>query len=311
VGGRPVVTEGPTAASGPSPGADPSPRLVRSADGSEVAVRSAGSGAATPILFCNAVGATLALWRTPLAQLARGRRWVTWDLRGLHDSPAPVSDRLDPATQAADGIAAIDALGIADFALVSWSNGSRVAFDVAASHPGRVRALVVVNGGQGQSLARLLRNLEPGAALPLLAGVAKHFPQGVGLALRQLVSRPELAGLIRQSGILGRSVDPAPVIEMLRGLAACDTRRLLATFEAIAGNSAAELLPSIQAPTLFIAGGSDRFSRPRVVQEMQDLIPGARVHTYENAGHYLPLESSERLADDISEFLSGTEGALR
>jgi pimeloyl-ACP methyl ester carboxylesterase len=285
--------------------------VVRSADGSEIAVRTGGSGAATPILFANAVGATLALWRAPLAQLSRERRWVTWDLRGLHDSPTPATDRLDPATQARDGIAAIDGLGIDAFALVSWSNGSRIAFDIAASHPGRVRALVVVNGGQGQSLARLLRNLEPAAALPLLAGIAKHFPSGVGLALGQLVSRPELAGVIRQSGILGRSVDPGPLIEMLRGLAACDTRRLLATFEAVAGNSAAELLPSIQAPTLFITGGSDRFSPPRMVQEMQDLIPGARVHTYENATHYLPLESPQRLASDISEFVSGTEGPLR
>ena len=231
--------------------------------------------------------------------------------RGLHNSPAPVGDRLDPATQAADGIAAIDELGSDDFALVSWSNGSRIAFDIAASEPARVRALVVVNGGQGQSLTRLLRHLEPAAALPFLAGVAKHFPQGVGLALRQLASRPELAGVIRQSGVLGRSVDAGPLIEMLRGLAACDTQRLLATFEAVAGSSAAELLPSIQAPTLFITGGSDRFSPPRVVQEMQELMRGARVHTYENATHYLPLESPERLAHDISEFLSGTERPLR
>ena len=72
------------------------PVLVRSFDGSDVAVRSSGSGPAAPLLFVNGVGATLAVWRKPLAELAAQRRWVTWDLRGLHDSPPPATDRTDP-----------------------------------------------------------------------------------------------------------------------------------------------------------------------------------------------------------------------
>jgi pimeloyl-ACP methyl ester carboxylesterase len=287
------------------------PVLVRSFDNSEIAVRTAGEGSATPILFVNAVGATLAVWTELLEGLARKHRWVSWDLRGLNDSPPPVSDDVDPPTHAADAVAALDHFGIETFALVSWSNGSRIAFEIASRHPDRVERLVIVNGGVGQSLGSLVRNLEPLSALPLLAGMAKRFPAGVALALRSLVSRPELPGLIRQSGLLGRSADVGPVVETLRAMAESDTRRFLATFEAVSGAPASSSLRAIDSPALVIAGGRDHFSSRRMAEEMSDLIPAGHLYVYDDATHYLPLEFSGRLLSDLDAFLSGTEGRLR
>ena len=264
----------------------------------------------TPVLLVNAVGATVRMWRKPLAALAETRSWVTWDLRGLHDSPTPINDRADPAIHAADAIAALDHLGIEMVAVVSWSNGSRIAFELAAHHADRVRALTVVNGGYGQSLASLVRNLEPAGALPILAGIAKHFPSAAGTMFRQLVARPELAGLIRQSGLAGPTADTAVLIDMFRAMAECDTQRLLQTYEAVAGSSAADLLPTIRASTLVIAGGRDRISPHRIVDEMHAAIPAARVQVYEAATHYLPIEYPERLADDLGNFLSESDQAL-
>jgi pimeloyl-ACP methyl ester carboxylesterase len=284
---------------------------VRSFDGSALAVRSSGTGAKTPVLFVPGVGATLALWRKPLAELAQERPWVTWDLRGLHESPPPATDRVDPGTHAADAVAVMDHLGIQTFTVLSWSNGSRIAVELAARHADRVEAVALVNGGHGQSLTRLVHNLEPSSALPVLAGVAKHFPWLVSLALGQLVNRPELPGLIRQSGLLGRSVDPAPLIETLRGMAMCDPQRLLATFEAVAGSPAGELLPAIEAPVLLIAGGRDHMNPVRMSEEMCALIPNCRLHVYEEATHYLPLDCCERVVTDIADFLSEAEASLR
>lgn len=292
-----------------APGDDPSLELVPSFDGTEVAVRSSLSGEKTPVLVVNAVGATLAIWRQTLAALAPQRPWIAWDLRGLLDSLPPRTDRMDPAAHARDAIAALDRVGVGDFVVASWSNGSRIAFEIAAAYPGRVRALAVVNGGYGQSLAALVKNLEPASVLPLLAGVAKHFPAPVGVVFRQLVARPELAGLIRQSGLAGPAADPAFLIEMLRAMAQCDTRMLLATYEAVAGSSAVELLPSVHASTLLIAGGRDRISPGHIVEEIQAAIPRALVQVYEDATHYLPLEYPDRLAASLSAFFSEVDGA--
>jgi 3-oxoadipate enol-lactonase len=278
--------------------------LVPSFDGSEIAVRTSGPGERFPVLLVNAVGATLAIWRQTLGSLQKERRWVAWDLRGLHDSPSPVTERTDPAVHAADAIAGLDHLGIEEFAMVSWSNGSRIALEIAAKSPDRVRALAIVNGGYGQSLATLARNLEPASAMPLLAGVAKHFPSVVGPLFRQLVARPELEGVIRQSGLAGTSSDPAVLIEMLRAMADCDPGRLLATYEGVAGSSARELLSSVRVSTLLITGGRDRISPRHITAEMRDLIPSTRTLLYEDASHYLPIEYPARLAADLSEFLS-------
>jgi pimeloyl-ACP methyl ester carboxylesterase len=299
------------AASAAGPRQEPASLTVGSFDGSALAVHSSGAGAKTPLLFVNGVGATVALWRRPLAEVAQERRWVSWDLRGLHESLPPATDRVDPGTHAADALAVMDQLGIPTFALVSWSNGSRIAFELAARHADRVEAVAIVNGGHGHSLMRLVHNLEPSSALPVLAGVAKHFPWAVSIALSQLVSRPELPGLIRQSGLLGRSVDPAPLIETLRGMAMCDPQRLLATFEAVAGSPAGELLPAIEAPVLVVAGARDRMNPVRMSEEMCALIPKSRLQVYDDATHYLPLECCERLVTDIADFLSQAEASLR
>jgi 3-oxoadipate enol-lactonase len=293
-----------------SPAWPPGPVLVRGFDGSQIAVRTAGEGPGTPVLFVNAVGATLAVWARPLARLAQRRRWVSWDLRGLNDSPPPVNEDVDPQTHAADAIAALDHFGIGRFAMVSWSNGSRIAFDIAAEIPDRVEALAVVNGGVGQSVSALVRNLEPLSVLPLVAGVAKRFPGAVAVGLRSLVARPELPGLLRQSGLLG-SADAGPVVQTLRAMAESDTRRFLATFEAVSGTPASSSLRAISARTLVIAGGRDHFSSRRMAQEMTDLIPSAHLVVYDDATHYLPLEYPERLVVDLDVFLSGAEGSLR
>jgi 3-oxoadipate enol-lactonase len=290
---------------------DPEPVLVRSFDGTEIAFRSLGEGPGTPLLISNAVGATLALWRSVLAQVSHTRTIVTWDLRGLHDSPPPNAPNLGPDVHAQDAIAAMDHLQIDDFAVASWSNGSRTAVELGSRFGARVRALVVVNGGYGHSLSRLVRYLEPSAALPALAGVAKRFPSAVGSALRHVVERPELPALIRQSGLIGPSADIPTLLEVLRSMSTCDMQTLLTTFEAIAGSPAGELLPSVQAPTLLIAGGRDHFTPRRMVDEMHSLIPNASVRVYENATHYLPLEYPRRLADDLLAFLREFDNELR
>ncbi|MDP9224892.1 MAG: alpha/beta hydrolase [Actinomycetota bacterium] len=283
---------------------DPRPVLIPSFDGTEIAVRSTGEGPGIPVLLSSAVGATLALWRTVLAEIGSHHRIVTWDLRGLHDSPRPESPRLDPAVHARDAIAAMDNFQIEEFAVAAWSNGSRIAFEIGSTYPRRVRALATVNGGHGYSLERLLRYLEPSSALPLLAGIAKRFPSAVGMAFRRLAERPELPGVIRQSGLVGPSADTAALAEVLRAMSRCDTQRLLATFEAVAGSGATGLLPSIPAATLLIAGGHDHFTPRRMVDEMHSLLPNSRVHVYEKATHFLPLEYPRRLADDLLGYLA-------
>ncbi len=275
---------------------------VRSFDGTILAARRMGAEDGMPLLVVNGIGATLAVWRRVLIDIARERPVISWDQRGLHDSGEPASDRLDAGAQAEDAAAVLDHFGIERFVAASWSNGSRIALELAHRNTERLTALALVCGGYGHPLGRLLRYLEVASVLPTLAGVVKHFSSFLEGPLRGVTSRPELAGLVRQSGMIAATADTAALVDLLRGMARCDTRTLLATYEAVAGDPAPELLSEVEAPALIVAGERDPFTTRRVSEEMARAIPKARLEVYERATHYLPIEYPARLSDDLRAF---------
>lgn len=277
--------------------------MVRSFDGTLLAVRAMGEGDALPLVVANGIGATLAVWRRTLYDLAAEREIVTWDHRGLFESKPPASDRLDAAAHAEDAIAAADHAGFERFGLVSWSSGGPIALHVAHRYPERVAALVLVNAGYGHPAGRLLRHLELPSALPMLAGVAKHFSSRLQGPFRTFVSRPTIAGIVRQSGLVGPTADVPAVVDLLQGMASCDLRHLLEIYEEVAGESSAAVLPSIEAPALLIVGTKDPFTPAAMMEEMERALPEARLEMYDKATHYLPLEYPARLRDDIRAFV--------
>ena len=155
-------------------GLDHEPELIESFDGTAISVTRFGESEGLPLLVSNAVGANLVAWRRSLIDVARQRPIMMWDHRGLFGSGPSASERIDPGAHAEDAVAALDHHGIERFALAGWSNGTRVAIEIAARYPERVAALVLVSGGSGHPPSRLLR-LELASAIPIVASVAKYF----------------------------------------------------------------------------------------------------------------------------------------
>jgi pimeloyl-ACP methyl ester carboxylesterase len=277
---------------------------VRSFDDTDIAAARAAGGDGVPLLIANAVGVNTAAWRRVLTGVVGDRPALTWDHRGLLASGPPRTERIDPGAHAEDAIAVLDHYGVNEVVVASWSNGTRIGLEIAHRYPERVNAIAFVCGAYGYSVSRILR-LELVSLLPLAAGVAKQFPGPISAALRAFASRREVAGLIRQSGMVAATSDTRALVEMLKGLAACDTRRLLATFEAIAGDAAPELGRSLTCPALVVAADRDQFTPLALMEEMARIVPQAKLVVYEKATHYLPLEHPTRLADDISQLFTG------
>lgn len=273
--------------------------VIRSFDGTLIATRCAGDGSASPLLIANGIGANDAIWRKVTVDIQRHRPVLMWDHRGLLGSGPPATDRLDPGAHAEDAIAVADHYQAGKMIVASWSNGSRIALELATRYPERVAALVIVCGGSGHSMGRLLRHLELASLLPPAMGVLKHFGASLQAPFRALVARPEITGLIRQSGFVGPTADGALLVEVLRGMATCDLRTLFASIEAVAGDPAPELAAQIEAPTLLIAGERDQFTPIGMVAEMHDAIRDSNLSIYERATHYLPIEYPARLSDDM------------
>ncbi|MGH2776507.1 MAG: alpha/beta fold hydrolase [Actinomycetota bacterium] len=278
--------------------------LVNSFDLSLIAARRMGAEEGTPLLIASAVGANLPVWRRALIDLARARPVVTWDLRGLGESGTARSQRVDSGAHAEDGIAVADSYGIDRFHLAGWSTGARIALEIAHRYPEKVVSMTLVCGGYGYSMPDGLRHLELASLLPLISGVAKHFSGYAGAALRALTGRAELPGLIRQSGMIGPTADTTALVDMLRSMSESDTRTLLETYEAVAGDAQPELLAAIEASTLLVAGERDPFTPRRSMEVMKERIPGASLTVYDRATHYLPIEFPARLASDMGDSMS-------
>ncbi len=66
------------------------------------------------------------------------------------------------------------------------------------------------------------------------------------------------------------------------------------------------LLPSINVPTLVVAGKDDeKVTPPEVVKKIADNIPGAQFVEIENAAHLPPFENQEKFNEILIEFIKG------
>lgn len=282
--------------------------MVKSPDGTLIAGRKTGDGPGIPLLVANAVGANLAVWESTIAELSEERPVITWDLRGTFESGLPATG-VTASDHTMDALAVIKEFGIERFHLAAWSSGGRVALQIAGDHPERVVSLSMICAGYGHSLGALTR-LEFAAVLPRLASIARVASGPIHGVLRNLVARPEVAGLVRQSGLIGGSADTGAFVEYLKGLASIDPRLLFQTYHAVSGDAAPTLLREVIAPTLVIAGESDQFTSKTVTTEMLAKIPDARLEVYEDSTHYLPLEHPGKLAYDLGRFFKEIENSI-
>lgn len=133
-----------SAGSGLFPGA--AEALVRVPDG-DIFVRMAGEG--PPLLLLHGYPQTSAMWHRVLPRLAQRYTVVAADLRGygrsLKPPSAPDHATLSKRASAADMVALMAALGHERFLVGSHDRGARVAHRMALDHPGRVRAIAMLD----------------------------------------------------------------------------------------------------------------------------------------------------------------------
>lgn len=66
-------------------------------------------------------------------------------------------------------------------------------------------------------------------------------------------------------------------------------------------------LPKVVAPTLIVVGENDNGTPPILAEEMQALLPKARLLVIPHSGHHLPLESPQHLTDAMQAFIGGVK----
>jgi pimeloyl-ACP methyl ester carboxylesterase len=268
-------------------GATPPHRTV-TLDGVSLALDDAGSG--PPVVCLHAIGHGASDFAGLRARLAGRYRMVAPDWPG-HGRSGP--DREPPGAARYEALVArlVDALGLDAVVLVGNSIGGAAAIRYAASHPARVRGLVLEDPGGLVPVGRTVRAFTDAFARFFAAGArgARWFPAAFALYYRIVLRAPAAAPQRRR--IVAASREIAPLLAAAwRGFGQPD-----ADLRALA--------PRIGCPVLFCWARHDRVIPLARCRPAIRTFPDATLETFD-AGHAAHLEAPDAFAASLERFLA-------
>lgn len=277
-------------------------RYARSPDGLYLAYQVSGAGDTALIevtsgtLFSVDSTPEQPLWRRYVDHLEGFSRLIRFDHRGIGLSD-PLRSESPPTVEqwASDIQAVLDAEQVTQAAVLGVSIGGLGAIFLAASHPERVSALVLVN-----AYARLLRSPDYSIGVPgdlyqrycegLVSPGAQENSDDLPLMAPRMAGDSSFADWWRQAGHRGAS--PATALAIFKA-AAADVR---------------PMLRAIRAPTLVIHSRDNAFVRVGHGQYLAEHIGGSRYVELDGADH-VPWVSESDVAGEIEDFLTGARRA--
>ena len=277
----------------------PETRYARTGDGLHVAFQVSGEGPLDVVeigdgtLFPIDATNEQTRWQAYVDRFASFSRLIRLDLRGIGLSdPLSSSSPLTLEQWAADILAVLDATSSQSAVLLGVAQFGTAGIFLAATHPERTHALVLIN-----SFARIVRTPDYPVGVP--AGLFESFSEGlvdpegpgtddVSLMAPSLARDERFRAWWRRAGHRGAS--PAIATAVWRMLIDCDVRALLG---------------DLSVPALVIHARDNAFIRVGHGRYLAEHIPGARLVELATADH-VPWVSAADVAGEAEEFLTGT-----
>jgi pimeloyl-ACP methyl ester carboxylesterase len=276
---------------------------VASFDATDIAYHVTGQG--LPVLLGNGLGGSWRAWQHQIGYLDGRYRFISWDYRGLYRSgPPPSLDALRVEDHVRDALAVLDAEKIERTAVIGWSMGVQIAIELFRAAPERVAALVLVNGVAGKPYDTVLDTRALRHVLPRTIRTLGRISPVVEAVTRQLVRSPETVVWAKRVGLASSTLDEDLFRELAGSFEDLDMEVYMRTLELIGEHDAYDLLPSIDVPTLVIAGDRDAMTPRSAAEKMVRAIPGAELMIVPGGTHYVAVEYPELVNLRIEKFFT-------
>jgi pimeloyl-ACP methyl ester carboxylesterase/predicted glycosyltransferase len=255
--------------------------MYTSRDGVKLFYQVTGSGGHDLFLLPQCQPATYSRqWKNQVPYLSRYFRVATMDLRGNGRSDRPAGG-YDLDTRYQDFLAVLETAVRPPFALVAYSCAGMLAFRYAVEHPDRLSHLILLSGQYSESVPQPFEE----KVAPVIRDSFSTWQQR--LFARCLPEPHSLKGV--EDGIAWSSeTTPEVLVESLR---------------AIDGSNVYDLLPRMQTPTLALHGTADKIVPYSHAEKLAAAVPGARLVTFEGAGHVLHGRHAVKVNHLIRDFV--------
>ena len=241
------------------------------------------------------------IW-APAARLLveRGHRVVLYDQRG-HGSSRAGCDGLTIEALGADLAAVLEYLDARDAVVAGHSMGGMAAQAFAIAHPevlaDRVAAVALVSTACSD-----LGVPGPGGRLaPRVLGSSR---------VNSFVAHPRIGPFLVR-GTMGRTATLTNLRTMQDTFAATEPSARAAFYRAMEAMDLTEGLADVDVPVLVVSGTRDQLVAHSNSRRLADIIDGARFEAVRGAGHMLPLETPDVLADVLEGLVATSEGPPR
>jgi pimeloyl-ACP methyl ester carboxylesterase len=283
-------------------------RLAYAKDGEALAYRIHGAPGATPMVTMHGLVSSVSHWSFFTPHYALRRPVVSWEYRGHGGREAP-RDRgtVSVAQFAEDAHAVMRAAELPPSVVTGLSFGVQVALELWRAHRENVRALVLICGTAGHPLDRV-------SSSPVLRRLIADTVRGV--SSQRVIASPVLSFLRSKMGMrlacelafasggAHRDACPAEVLEQLFGHVGGLAPEVIGEIAAsYLEHSAWDVLPTIDVPTLIVAGDKDQLTPVATAERMQRAIRGSELVVFAGHTHLVQVEKPAEVHAAIDKFL--------
>ena len=240
-----------------------------------------GTGAPA-VVFLHYFAGSSRSWAPVIDRLSPAHRCIAPDLRGFGRSPSPPPDGWTVDAAADDVVALIKAEGVRDYVLVGHSMGGKIALNLAARRPAGLGGLVLVAPS-------------PPTPEPMEAAARERLLHSHG-------DRGAAEETVRQ--IVMRALTPETFERCVDDQLASAPGAWLWWLERGSREDLSSRVGRLLLPALAIASADDPVLPASVAKaEVMPHLAEARLATIDGAGHLMPLEAPDEVAELIGLFV--------
>jgi len=260
--------------------------------GGMMAYRHAGEGES--VILVHGIPTNSGLWHNVMPLLTDQFAVYALDMIGYGASDKPTDQDLSVAAQADYLADFMDVVGVEEAHLVGHDIGGGVVQVFAVRNPSRVKKIVLIDSVAYDSWP------EPGIArmkepvwdeIMQRLDIAKGFRKGLEQGMMQKDRITD--------EVVARYADPFRDLEgrlaYLRAARSLDNRDLLDIEEEV---------EAIDNPVLILWGAEDVFQKVEYGRRLADTLTNAQLYVIEGAGHFLPEDQPEAIAQHVRAFLT-------